>query len=72
MFKPKSDMVREVLASLKAKSSSKEKDYSEEEDSSEGSENAGLEAAAEDIMSAMSSKDPAALVEALKAFIEQC
>jgi len=74
MFKPKSDMVKEVLASLKAKSKSEpseEKEYSMEEASEKGSD-AGLEAAAEDILSAMQSKDPASLAEALKAFFDQC
>lgn len=72
MFKPNKDMVKEILLAIGTKkpdSSSKES-WKMESSSEEGDE--GMEAAADEIISAVRSSDAKALSEALMAFIEQC
>lgn len=59
-----------VIAKMRKKPSSSEEKYSEEEPEDDMEE--GLQAAAEDVLSALEGGDATALKEALKSFIEQC
>jgi|GEM_PF-6439077 len=67
MFKHKDAMVKDILVQI-----SKKKPEREGAPEGEPEEDAGLEAAAEEILEAVRARDAAGLAQALKSFIEQC
>jgi len=72
MFKQNRDAVKEILSAIGPKKKSEDSYESEEIVSSEEEGDEGMEAAADEIISAVRSSDAKALAEALMAFIEQC
>lgn len=61
---------KKVASVLVAKRSGNGHESFEEDSSNDG--NIAIDSAAEEILKAVESKDPSALVEALKSFIEMC
>jgi len=74
MFKPKADMLKEILGSI-GKKDKPEADApvsKDEPEVGEGEGDAGKEAAADDVISAIQSRDARALAVALEAFFAMC
>lgn len=70
MLKDKKGLAALIIKS--GKLPSKHSDSEPEVDQEESEDSEGIEAAADEILMAIDSKDPKELAAALKAFIEQC